>query len=163
MSGLRNIHLGDNRFFNNIFVKQVNGTERIEEEMAQFYGLHGYRIAGYKIISDGNIFYNGAKPYNNETNSIETPKRNPSFEIEEKGRNAYLKMELDNSIFEVNTSIVTTEKLGSTVVSEAIYENPDGSSYTLEIDFQGNIRNNKNPLPGPIEKIEKGSGIHEVW
>ncbi|MCK4991784.1 MAG: right-handed parallel beta-helix repeat-containing protein [Bacteroidales bacterium] len=163
VSGLRNIHLGDNRFFNNIFVKQENGTEKIEVAMAQFYGLHGYRIAGYKIISDGNIFYNGAKPYNNETNSIETPKRNPSFEIEEKGRKAYLKMEVDNSIFEVNTSIVTTEKLGSTVVSEAIYENPDGSSYTLEIDFQGNIRNNKNPLPGPIEKIEKGSGIHEVW
>jgi len=163
ISGQKNILLGDNRFFNNIFLKQENGTEKIENEGAYFYGLHGYRIAGYKNVSNGNIYYNGAAPNENETNSIETPNWMPSFEIEEKGRNVFLKMDLDKSIFEVNTSIVTSEKLGTTIVSEAIYENPNRSPYTFELDYQGVIRNDKNPLPGPIEKIEKGPEKYKVW
>ena len=72
-------------------------------------------------------------------------------------------MELDNSIYEVNTTLVTTEKLGMTLVSEALYKNSDGSSYSIIIDYQGNERNEKKPLPGPFEKIEKGIGIYKVW
>jgi len=163
VAGLRNIYCGDNRFINNVFVKQDNGTENLTEDRAQFYGLHGYKIAGFENISDGNVYYNGAKPDQKEKNFVEKPNSKPSFEIEEEGGNVYLKMELDNSIYEVNTTIVTTEKLGATVVSEAIYENPDGSYYTLNKDFQGNNRNEKKPLPGPLENIKKGIGIYKVW
>jgi len=163
VAGLRNIYCGDNRFFNNVFVKQDNKTENQTEDWAQFYGLHGYEIAGFENISDGNIYYNGAKPDVNELNFVEKTDSKPSFEIDEKGDHVYLKMELDNSIFEVNTTMVTTEKLGTTVVSEAVYENSDGSSYTLHMDFLGNKRNEKTPLPGPIEKIEEGLVIYKVW
>lgn len=163
VAGLRNIFLGENRFFNNIFVKQDNGAEEIKEDWAQFYGLHGYQIAGFENISGGNAYFNGAKPADKEINYIEKPDSKPSFEIEEKGENVYLKMILDISIDEVNTTLVTTEKLGATVVSEAIFENPDGSPYTIDMDFQGQKRNEGNPLPGPIERIEKGMGIYMVW
>lgn len=163
VAGLRNIYLGDNRFYNNIFVKKGNGTEEIREDRAEFYGLHGYRIAGFENFSGGNVYYNGAKPGSKEINSIEKPERKPSFEIEEKGENVYLKMELDLAADEVNTGLVTTAKLGATLVSETIYEYPDGSPYTIDTDFQGNKRNKNKPFPGPIEKIEKGSGIYKVW
>ena len=163
VAGLRNIFLGDNRFFNNIFVKQENGAEEIKEDWAQFYGLYGYQIAGFENISGGNVYFNGAKPAAKEINYIEKPDSKPSFEIEEKGEHVYLKMKLDITIDEVNTTLVTTEELGATVVSEAIFENPDGSPYTIDLDFQGQRRNEKNLLPGPIERIEKGIGIYKVW
>jgi len=163
VAGLRNIFCGDNRFFNNIFIKQNHGTDNIEEDRAQFYGLHGYKITGVENTSDGNIYYNGAKCYEKEIHFAENPNFKPSLEIEEKGGNVYLKMELDNSIFELNTTMVTTEKLGTTIVSEEIFENPDGSSYTLHEDFQGNERDVQKPIPGPFEKITKGKGVYKVW
>lgn len=163
VAGLRNIFLGDNRFFNNIFVKQDNGTEEIKEDWAQFYGLHGYEIAGFENISRGNVYYSGAKPADKEINYVEKPGSKPSFELEEKGQNIYLKMELDITIDEVNTTLVTTKELGATIVSEAIFEHPDGSPYSIDLDFQGQKRNEKNPLPGPIEKIEKGVALYKVW
>ena len=72
-------------------------------------------------------------------------------------------MEINYSIYEVNTYMVTTEKLGETIVSEAIFENPDGTPYKLNTDFQGNTRNEENPLPGPLEKLESGHGRFRVW
>ncbi len=57
VAGHRNIYCGDNRFVNNIFIKQDNGTEVIEEDNASFYGLHGYWIAGFTNMMDGNVYY----------------------------------------------------------------------------------------------------------
>jgi len=164
VAGLKNIFNGDNRFLNNIFIKHNNdGTEKINEDNAQFYGLHGYQVAEFENIIDGNIYYNGAKPGENDLNFVEKPDIKPGIKIKEKEGNVYLEMELDNSIYEVNTTLVTTEILGVTIVSEAIFENADGSSYSLVIDFQGNERNEKKPLPGPFEKINRGIGIYKVW
>ena len=163
VAGLRNIHGGDNRFFNNIFIKQDNDTERIEEIRAQFYGLHGYRISGIPNIVGGNIFYNGAKSLEEDTNLTENPGFKPSFEISEKGGEIYLTFEMDKLIFETNTSIITTEKLGTTLVSEAIFENPDGTPYFLDKDYFGNYIDEKNPLPGPFGKIKEGINTIKVW
>ena len=163
VAGLRNIYCGDNRFFNNIFVKQDNVIEEPKEDWAQFYGLHGYKIAGFENISDGNVYFNGAKPANKEKNYVEKPDSKPSFEIEEKEEGVNLKMELGNSIFEVNTRMISTESLGVTIVSEAVYENWDGSSYILDMDFLGNKRNERKPLPGPFENVESGLVTYKVW
>jgi hypothetical protein len=163
VSGLRNIYLGDNRFYNNIFVKRANGTEHSNEDMAQFYGLHGYKIAGFENISGGNIYYNDAKPGVNDTNFLEIPDFSPSYELVEKGTGIYLQIELDGSIYEVYTTVVTTEDLGSTIISGAIYETPEGEPYLLDTDFLGNKRDAKKPLPGPFEHIDKGKGLIRVW
>ena len=163
VAGLRNIHCGDNRFFNNIFIKNDDGAELFEEDYARFYGLHGYKMAGFKNISNGNIYYNGSKPGEEEVYFIENPDGKPKLELAEKEGEVYLVMEIDHSIYEVNTYVVTTEKLGGTIVSEAIFENPDGTPYKLDTDYQGNTRNEENPLPGPIEKLGKGTGRYRVW
>jgi len=163
VAGLRNIFLGDNRFFNNIFVKQDNGDEEIKEDWAQFYGLHGYQIAGFENISCGNVYFNGAKPGSKEMNFLEKPGSKPFYEIEEKEGNVFLKMQLDLAQEEVNTTLITSRELGATVVSEAIFEHPDGSPYAIDLDFLGHKRNGLKPLPGPFEKIEKGTGIYKVW
>lgn len=109
------------------------------------------------------MYYNGAEPYEKEVYYVKNQDFKPSVEIEEKGEQVHLKMETDSSIFEVNTSMVTTEILGATFISEAIYENPDGTPYFLNKDFSGDMRNEKNPVPGPFEKLDKGINILRVW
>ena len=163
VAGLRNTYCGDNRFFNNIFIRSNDGTELFEEDYSRFYGLHGYKMAGFKNISNGNIYYNGSKRGEGEVNFIEKPDNKPSFNLDKVEGDVYLELEFDQSIYQVKTFLVTTEKLGGTIVSEAIYENPDGTPYKLDTDYQGNIRNEENPLPGPVEKLENGKGRFLVW
>ncbi len=163
VAGLRNTYCGDNRFFNNIFIRSNDGTELFEEDYSRFYGLHGYKMAGFKNISNGNIYYNGSKPGEGEVNFIEKPDDKPSFNLDKVEGDVYLELEFDQSIYQVKTFLVTTEKLGGTIVSEAIYENPDGTPYKLDTDYQGNTRNEENPLPGPVEKLENGKGRFRVW
>ncbi len=163
VAGLRNINLGDNRFFNNIFVKPEIATRGTEENVVTFYGLDGYKIAEFENVASGNIYYNNAKPAEKETDFIETQTWKPVIELEEKGDEVYLKMEWDTSVFNLITAPVTTKRLGMTIISEAIFENPDGMPYLFDIDFQGNKRNLKKPLPGPFEKIKEGIGTYKVW
>jgi hypothetical protein len=163
VAGVSEIHSGDNRFLNNIFVKDENGKESEKEKENQSYGLHGYKIAKYDNISSGNIYLNGAKPQEGEENFVIKPNLNPRIKIEEKENHGYLKMDLDSSIFDVSTSIITTELLGATFISEALFEKPDGTPYFLDKDYFGDTRDMKKPLPGPFEKNEKGLVIYKVW
>ncbi len=163
VAGLRNIYCGDNRFYNNIFIKTDHEPENINVDQAQFYGLHGYRITGIDNQTDGNVYYNGAKPYEKEVRFAENLAFNPSFELEESSGNVFLTMELDQSIFDVKTTLVTTELLGTTIVSEAIFEKPDGTPYILQTDYSGNIRNGEDPFPGPFENTGEGMNTFEVW
>ncbi len=64
---------------------------------------------------------------------------------------------IKNKWFRTITSIITTEKLGTTLVSEAIYENPDGTPKFLDKDYFGNYRDEKKPYPALSGKLRKGS------
>ena len=163
VSGIRNINLGDNRFFNNIFVKPRFTSTGIETDVVTFYGLAGYDIAEFKNIANGNLYYNNAAPAKNEENYFEKPSFVPTVELNEKGGHIYLQMEWDNAVYDTNTTPVTTQSLGTTVISEAIFENHDGTPYRFDLDFQGNKRSSEKPVPGPFENIKNGLGIYKVW
>jgi len=163
VAGLRNIYLGDNRFFNNISIKPEGGTENLGEDRAEFYGLHGYKIAGFENVSSGNIYYNGALPQDGEKKYVKAQDEKPSLKIEDEGEYVYLRADIQNSIYEVSTTIINTSKLGTTIVSEAIFEHPDGKPYLLNKDYLGTKRDPKAPIPGPFEEIEEGLGKYKVW
>ncbi|WP_223549652.1 right-handed parallel beta-helix repeat-containing protein [Aestuariivivens sp. NBU2969] len=149
VAGLRNINGGDNRFLNNVFVSQD--------------GLSVYKNAGFPSISEGNIYYNGAKPYEKEINAIEISDRNPSFKIEENEGDVYLITELGDSILKVNTLMVTTRRLGIPIISESIYENRDGTSLTIDTDYFGNERSSTNNKIGPFNNLSPGKIKLKVW
>lgn len=145
VAGLRNIFLGDNRFYNNLFYKPDGGEEEIGEDHARFYGLHGYSIAGFENQELGNSYFTTPVSYEEEDGSV------------------YLKMETGPDIAEVKTSLVTTRLLGATIVSEAIYERPNGTPYFLNIDYLGQSRNESSPVPGPFEKLGQAVVSYRVW
>ncbi|MGJ8693654.1 MAG: right-handed parallel beta-helix repeat-containing protein [Thalassotalea sp.] len=163
VAGVSDINSGDNRFFNNIFIKAEKGEESAKEKENQSYGLHGYKIAKYPNISSGNIYLNGAKPQVDEVNFLEKSRFNPAIKIKKKGDEVYLELTLDDFTSDVFTNIVTTEILGTTFISEAMFENPDESPYVLDTDYWGKTRVNNKPSPGPFEIIKKDSAIYKVW
>jgi len=145
VAGLRNIYLGDNRFFNNLLAKPDEATEEVGEEHAIFYGLEGYRIAGFKNLEGGNGYFNSLPV------------------VEERDASVFLSLDIDPAIFDTRTSLVSTTTLGTTIVSEAIYEQPDGTPYVLNTDYLGNSRNESKPISGPLEKLELGKGTYKIW
>jgi hypothetical protein len=163
VAGMSEIYSGDNRFLNNIFIKKENGEESAKEKENQSYGLHGYKIAKYDNISSGNIYLNGARPQESEANFVVKLNINPAIKIFEKEGHVFLEIQIDTAIFDVPTEIVTTQILGATFMSEAIFEKPDTSSYSLDTDYLGNLRDNKKPLPGPFEKVKNGLEVYKVW
>ncbi len=165
---LRNIGGGDNRFFNNIFIRTRDiaddrFTNSAGKHVVVTYGLAGYDDLQYKSFAEGNVFYNGAAPYKDEVNFIDRPEYRPQVKLEEKEGGLILKLEFDKSITEAQTSLVTSEKLGTVIVSEAMFENPDGTPYIINKDFMGRERKQSQPMVGPLEQMEAGKQEIVIW
>ena len=165
---LRNIRGGDNRFFNNIYIKTSDFedeqvTDRAGQNIAVGYGLNGYDQSEYESFTGGNLFYNGAKPYKNEINHLEIPGFEPGIEIEEGEDGVFLILNFDGSPDMVKSEAVNTQRLGTTIVSEAIFEGFDGTPYIINKDYLGNARDKTNPGTGPFESLEAGKSRVQIW
>lgn len=156
MAALRTTKCGDNRYFNNIFVGGVKEERNINS------GLGAYNKAELPMYVDGNVYLNDASPFKNEPNQLKL-KYNPSIKIEEKKREIHLSMDWNKSITKMKNTTITSELLGKTLVSGLNFENPDGSSFSIEHDFFGEKRNSKNPTAGPFAKPKTGELTLTVW
>lgn len=110
---------------------------------------------------DGNIYLKGAKGVSLEKNRIMID-GDLKFDIEEEGESVYLRMNLPEDISDLATKIITTEILGSVRLVDALYENPDGTSYRLDKDMTGKIHP-KIPKAGPLEELNKGENRILIW
>lgn len=145
VAGLRNIYCGDNRFYNNLFPESKEQASVTNEEYTRAYGLTGYSIAGFENQVGGNAYFR-TRP-----------------KIEEREEGVYIHTEMDADLIKEKTVLVTTELLGTTIVSEAIFEQRDGRPYRLDTDYYGEDRNRDSPSPGPLETFEIGQGTYKVW
>ena len=160
VAGVRNIYNGDNRFYNNVFVKGSGEETSPRKDEFHFHGLVGYKHAGFKNKMEGNVFYFGSKPAEDESGFVEVPGFNPNLLLREEGNNVYLHLEYENSISNLKTQIVTTQMLGTTLVSECIFDQPDGSPFIINTDYFGDVRN-PSPKAGPFEVSNKK--VYKVW
>ena len=165
---LRNIRGGDNRFFNNIFIKSGDLEEERNSDgsgrhFTVSYGLNGYNDTEYPNIAGGNIYYHGAKPYEDESSHIENTGLLPLIGIVETGDRLVLKLAFDQSVLARQTSLVTTKRLGTTIVSEAVYEKYDGTPYSIDTDFFGNKRADGHPTAGPFEQLSAAPMELKLW
>lgn len=109
-----------------------------------------------------NLYYNGVQPYAYEEHNV-TSTFDAHPELEVRGKDVVLKMNLDGSINNLRTVLVTTELLGKTYFSNSYYENPDGTPLTIDTDFAGNRRSLSSPKVGPFENIRTGANEFVVW
>ncbi|MFW6371140.1 MAG: right-handed parallel beta-helix repeat-containing protein [Bacteroidota bacterium] len=169
VAGWKNISGGDNRFINNIFVKiEQEETESDEQKFfqsfADFYGLSGYEKAGFQIIAEGNVYCLGAKPGLTDSDFIYLPEFDPKLRIKiGDSDQVTLHFSMDKTVSKLNNNLVTTRLLGSTIISEASFENPDGTPLKIDEDYLGNKKNQNSPSPGPFENITDQNEMYIIW
>lgn len=148
VAGLQNIQGGDDRFYNNIFVTG---------------GLESYDKATLPMWIEGNVYYKGAKPCDKGTNRIDKPQFDPQIKVVEEGDSVFLHLTLDDSVPALDNQLVTTALLGRAKISNAAYENPDGTPLKIDADYFGKKRNQTNPSAGPFENPGEGKLKLKVW
>jgi hypothetical protein len=149
VAGLRNIQGGDDRFYNNLLIQPG--------------GLDGYDKATLPLQIEGNVYYNGAKPYLKETNYLEKAEFNPEVKVVEEGNSMFLHITLDDSFHVLDNPLVTTALLGRAKIPNTAYENPDGTPLKINTDYFGKKRSQANPSAGPFENLGEGKLTLKVW
>ena len=158
VAGLSIIPGGDDRFINNLFVPVIaENADKIRGK----YGLPVYNKAVYPMLADGNVYYNGAEPLEQEANKIVEAAFNPEARIEETADGVYLSFSLQ-SLDALKTSRVNTASLGKAKLPRQGYEQPDGSPIEISTDYQG-MQRSETPVPGPFEIRTAGPVKIKVW
>ncbi len=155
LAGLVNTKGGDDRFFNNLFVGRG--------ESAIGFGLQVYDNRGLPLQTGGNVYFNGARPYANESNHINQPSIDPNVVVAEEGGRTILHLNLPSGLSPATTVLVNSARLGRAKISGLPYENADGSPLKIDADYFGEKRDDTFPSPGPFEKLKAGPITLKVW
>jgi len=156
VGGLKTTLCGDNRYYNNIFIGGV------KEDNRRVSGLGVYKKAALPMFVNGNVYLNGAQSYVQEKNQLVLTD-NPNIQIEETEEGVWLSMMMDESIARMKNQVVSTEMLGKAMIPNQRFENPDGSEITIDADYFGELRNLRNPFPGPFSFVGKELIQLKVW
>jgi alpha-N-arabinofuranosidase len=169
LAGREKIHGGDNRFFNNIFIGVGKATAPsyppnwTKHHRVNGYGLWVYDRRDWPLLTGGNVYLNGARPYAKELQPVVADEFDPHVKLVEEGPDVYLQLELGDYARQAKTLLVTTVLLGKTKVAGLPYENPDGTPLKLDTDYFGRPRDAEKPLPGPFENAVPGLLKLKVW
>lgn len=158
VAGLSIIPGGDNRYLNNLFAIVLPDNEADNKRK---YGLADYNKTAYPMMVDGNIYYNGALPFEGEKNTVVQPDFNPNVKIEETPDGVYLSFSAQG-LNQLQTARVNTERLGQAKLPRQAFEQPDGSPIEVATDYLGHARADQ-PKPGPFESVKDGEIRIKVW
>ncbi len=161
VAGLCTILSGDDRYYNNIFLGL--GNEINKADIHNNYGLVGYNNAKYPVWISGNVYYNRALPFKNETDFVRNANFKPEFTITEEGDHVFLSLSTDVNGTDPKTQLITTELLGKAKIPKEAFENPDGTPLKIDTDYLGNKRSESNPSVGPFEKQGRNVVKLKVW
>lgn len=168
VAGLRNIHGGDDRFYNNLFVggaqpAQASGAGPESARRFDGYGLWVYDTREAALLTGGNVYFGEARPYAREKAPVVAKDAALGPALVEEGGHGYLTINLGAELDRVQTQLVTGGLLGKARVPGLTYENPDGSAVVVDADFGGRRRNGPRPSAGPFAEPGRGKVRLEVW
>ena len=110
---------------------------------------------------NGNVYFNGAKAFARECDRV-ISEADPKLAVEKTAEGVYLHITIPEEALKLKTLQIDTQTLGMTRLTEARYENPDGSAIRLNHDLLGNERGNK-PVVGPLEGLKAGENRVLIW
>ena len=160
VAGLSTIYSGDDRYFNNLFIGPgTRGNKKGDYKP----GLESYSQAKLPVFINDNVYYNEAKPFNDEKNNTVKLAYDPNLKLSIDGDQVYLHMTLDQSFFNHKGSIITTTLLGKAKIPNAKFENADGTSLQIDMDYFGTKRGGEHVAAGPFSKPEPGELQLKLW
>ena len=104
---------------------------------------------------------NGAGAFDRECENY-VSRMNPQVQIVEQGSEVYLEFDADQGLLELSAPVASTETLGFTRITNAIFDDPNGNSIVLDTDLVGNKRTDA-PNAGPIEGLKEGHNRMKIW
>ena len=181
VAGTTVVYSGDDRIFQNIFLggtvtyteQSVHGTEgyngrtnSLEEYINDVVSRGNGDLEQFKHVKQpvyirGNAYLKGAKPYEREENTYVSD-TDPAVRIVEEDGKTYLELNGEKGMLEIPTEVYGTEKLGMPRITEAPYENPDGTPIVFDTDYLGQARSGQ-PAAGPMEGLKEGMNRILVW
>lgn len=158
VAGLSIIPGGDDRFYNNLFA--TVDFENSDKALGSF-GLKGYEKTAYPMYVDGNVYYGAAVSFVKEDHKLVDASFVPDVRIEEEGDKVFLVIK-NKDLKQVETQMITTDKLGTAKLPKQRYEYPDGKPIQINYDYLGNPRG-EHPTSGPLESLQAGEMRIQVW
>ena len=181
VAGTTVVYSGDDRIYQNVFLggavtyteQSLHGTEgydghtnSLEEYISDVISRGNGDLEQFKHVKQpvyirGNAYLKGAKPYGREENT-HVSDMDPAVRIVETDGKTYLELNVEKEMLEIPTEIYNSEKLGTPRITEAAYENPDGTPIVFDTDYLDQSRNGQ-PAAGPIEGLKEGMNRILVW
>ena len=181
VAGTTVVYSGDDRIYQNVFLggavtyteQSLHGTEgydghtnSLEEYISDVTSRGNGDLEQFKHVKQpvyirGNAYLKGAKPYGREENT-HVSDMDPAVRIVETDGKTYLELNVEKEMLEIPTEIYNSEKLGMPRITEAAYENPDGTPIVFDTDYLDQSRNGQ-PAAGPIEGLKEGMNRILVW
>lgn len=181
VAGTTVVYSGDDRIYQNVFLggtvtyteQSLHGTEgydghtnSLEEYINDVISRGNGDLEQFKHVKQpvyirGNAYLKGAKSYGREENT-HVSDMDPAVRIVETDGKTYLELNVEKEILEIPTEIYNSEKLGMPRITEAAYENPDGTPIVFDTDYLDQSRSGQ-PAAGPIEGLKEGMNRILVW
>ena len=131
---------------------------RLKEHKGYCHGKYHY--VPQPVWFEENAYAGYAKPFRAEKNPIMTD--GMSADIREENGEWILTLTVPASVTEASCEAVTTQRLGTPRITEAPYENPDGTPIDFTIDMMGDRRTG-DIIPGPFAGLAAGKQELVVW
>ncbi len=164
----------DDRWYQNIFVggaeERPYGTAvydgaalSLEEFTGKIRAYEGDMLQAYAKIRQPayihrNVYLNGAKAFEKEDDAVCFAEYRPEVEVEICGGETVLHITLPEGITGKGNVVVDSALLGNPRVTEAGYENPDGSPLAVDTDLQGEKYKNEVQA-GPLQCLKPGENV----
>ncbi len=181
LMGFAYMYSGDDRMFNNIFIggddipsNLVSGTSVYDEHPGSYeeynrlideYGVTNdhvrYIAVKQPVYINCNAYFNGSTIYKNEASTYKSDS-NPECYLTEQGDEVYLNITLADDFVKFENDIKKTEDLGSTRISECIFDDYNANFIIFDTDINGNKRAEKS-VAGPIASLKSGKNTVKVW
>ena len=145
-NAVKNYHTAWNHFI------KVSGTS-IPKFHKKGYTKQYQTNAHYKkdstLISDGNVYLNGAKAWKKEKHNLVKEDAGVEVRLQEEDGQYKLITNLYDYLKDFSTGIITSDILGKAFEPEQRFEERDGSDIVFQNDYLGNHRG-VSTIPGPF-------------
>lgn len=176
VKGYAVVYGGDDRWYNNLFIGRADaaavGTANYNghptslaafiDEVQSFGPVDVEKFQEVKepVYINDNIYLQGAAAFDKEAHSLTIATFDPQLSVQREGERVVLKLTLPEEFTRQQAALRGTENLMRTRLTDAEFENPDGSSLVIDTDLVGASFDN---VCGPLQQLTAGANEVVIW